>query len=225
MCSLFIVHSGKGYSFKTHFCKQFWGRGRVPECIQVPSMLWCDPERLLKEGMASHNVHNKFLISWTGLVTRSPSSINEFKLSILNKIVNIIFSGLILQVPPPFKVIDLGPWELPMGEFTQFFHYWIKYVSHLSIVIVFWSFEPAHVIMSVWDKVYMIQSTLWGIWEHIFYYLLLFCLISGQNGSCYIWSNICWLGFYFRRLWYICCSGFGNTVWRTHRFIIDLINL
>lgn len=58
MSSFLVIHSCKSYSFKAHLSEELWSGSGVPECIQVPSMLWGDSESLLYESMASHDVYN-----------------------------------------------------------------------------------------------------------------------------------------------------------------------
>jgi hypothetical protein len=58
--------------------------------------------------MSSHHVHDDFLIGGTSFIIRSPATIYELKLAIVDKLAHLILHRVFLEVPPALKVVHFG---------------------------------------------------------------------------------------------------------------------
>lgn len=80
----------------------------MTKSICVPSMFGSVIEIFLKEGMSSHHVHYNLFIGRASLIIGNPSAINKFKLTIGDKLFNVFFGLIPLEVPPTLKEIHFS---------------------------------------------------------------------------------------------------------------------
>ena len=69
--------------------------------------------------MAQSHIFNEILVHWTSLITSYPAPIDEFKSPIFDHLPDPTLDRVVLHVPPPLKIPDLGLREPQVRVFPQ----------------------------------------------------------------------------------------------------------
>ncbi len=131
-------------------------------------------EGIFQPLMPYHHIFYKILIYWACLITSYPTTIDKFKSSIFNHLLDSTLSGLVLHVPPPLKIPYLSMcepdiWILPhigcdIRKYpldTSILSCSIRVVP--SIEVFYGSPEPACILMRVRYHMECFSFITWGL--------------------------------------------------------------
>jgi hypothetical protein len=114
-CSFFKVleiESRKEPCIKPHICKQPWISIRMAEGINMPSYPRGNSEFLLKPVVSKvHVVYYIFIMS-TCFIVHTPSSVDDFKTTLLIEHTNFVFHVFSLSLPPHTEELHFNVCEL-----------------------------------------------------------------------------------------------------------------
>uniref|UniRef100_A0A7S3MT49 Uncharacterized protein n=1 Tax=Strombidium inclinatum TaxID=197538 RepID=A0A7S3MT49_9SPIT len=92
---------------------------RVPRDVYVPSDFGSDPELLLEELVADHDVVDEVFEVGAGLISRRPASVGHFELAVVDEVLELSLGLVVLPTVPHLEVLHFGERKLPLGVLHQ----------------------------------------------------------------------------------------------------------
>jgi len=99
---------------------------RMTKCIDHPANVWLHTKFSLQELMADIHVKNHILIVCACFICGNPASLGNFKLTILNDLLNLIFHLLIQVFIPSIEELHVDKGKLSCKVFIQLVHYTVE---------------------------------------------------------------------------------------------------
>ena len=118
---LLVVHSAEEHSFVSQLRENTSVGIRVAECIDIPANSGSEAEFLLQELVTNHHIVYNIIKVRSCFVISAPPSIDNIKLFILNKLLNLLLNLICLRVIPHGEETHLSIAEPPFGVVVQFF--------------------------------------------------------------------------------------------------------
>ena len=99
--------------------------------------------------MSRHHVHYDFFVGGASLIIRSPATVYKLKLAIDDKLANIIFHRIFLEVPPALKVVHFGLREPASLILLKCLHNIGNDIGNASLEVLLRGHLPADIVMRV----------------------------------------------------------------------------
>ena len=115
-----MVYSSVEHGIETHISSKPRVSFRDTKSIDLPTYLGFRGLDLFDdELMSSHEVVNQIFIVCTSLIWRTPASIDQVKLAIMDELAHLLPFGLILLVQPHFEELHLSVGESSIAVFLE----------------------------------------------------------------------------------------------------------
>ena len=134
----------------------------MAEGVHVPPDAGLHSELLQQELVTDHHVVDNVLIMSARLIVHTPTRIHELESPLLHQLTYLVLKCTSLVLPPHAEELHLDISESLVGVSEQLIdhcvydhvHVCLGYVLIRACVVLVYSLEPTHIIMSVRDKMH-----------------------------------------------------------------------
>ena len=134
----------------------------MAEGVHVPTDAGLHSKLLQQELVADHHVVDHVLIMSARLIVHTPTRIHELESPLLYQLTYLVLECTSLVLPPHAEELHLDISESLVGISEQLIdhcvydhvHVCLGYVLIRACVVLVYSLEPTHIIMSVRDKMH-----------------------------------------------------------------------